>query len=133
MDKFIFMERKKLTIISPMPTNPKQPNATYRIISPELTKSDKIHIYKPIYSGVPQKDKCWSYGFMNLAIPKSARQTQPFSSIRTFSGFKSRQIIFFEWRKLRPIDMQAVQNLHLSSANQRCSRKCQNSSPPLKE
>lgn len=41
------------------------------------------------YSGVPQKDIATSFFLIILAIPKSVKLTFPFSSIKTFSGFKS--------------------------------------------
>jgi hypothetical protein len=41
------------------------------------------------YSAVPQNDFVVWFGYKNLASPKSANFIYPFSSIKTFSGFKS--------------------------------------------
>ena len=50
--------------------------------------------FVPTYSGVPTKvASSFACSFIvgpNLAIPKSVRQIYPFSSIKIFSGFKSR-------------------------------------------
>ena len=41
------------------------------------------------YSGVPHNENSSSSSYINFAIPKSAKTTYPFESIKTFSGFKS--------------------------------------------
>ena len=62
---------------------------------PKLHQSDDLVMPCPaiisgeIYSGVPQKDRAFSFPFKCFAIPKSASFRYPSSSINMFSGFKS--------------------------------------------